>query len=236
MAEMHSTTRRALHHNQALTSLLATLRARIYHLREENHKLLKGLQESNQKETIQKEMIKKLSTQNHRRAVLLEQIIERAKQQAKEHQQMSKLLKESDELRKDIRLQQAQLDATSDLTSQLKEKATERDIALELTVARLKEEDALNRSLKNTIQSTLHVLECATFNAPVATQTDADLDYSVSEENVLKQLVELLSSVELTSKDGKDYLTEVTKATEPLFKYSEGDIGLVPRQQRKHRK
>ena len=50
-------------------------------------------------------------------------------------------------LEKNLRLQQAQLDATTELTSQLKEKITEKDIALELTATRLKEEDAMRRSL-----------------------------------------------------------------------------------------
>lgn len=242
-AEMHSTTRRALHHNQALTSVLATLRSRLLHLREENHRLKGTLEEVRIQEAVQRNTVCRLSTQNHRRAVLLEKVTKRAEEHAKQHQQFTKLSKEAEQLRKDLRLQQAQLDATTDLTSQLKEKATERDIALELTAVRLQEEDAIKRSLLSSIRSALHILQRATFRETAMSDEGGTgegiekQEGTVPVEILLKQLVELLSNEE--NKASNDRVTdarEVKRSPDPLLTYAAGDLGLLPKLQNKSKK
>ncbi|KAF2368419.1 hypothetical protein FHG87_000829, partial [Trinorchestia longiramus] len=162
-AEMHSTTRRALHHNQVLTSVLGTLRARLLHLREENHKLKDQLKNAKINEKIQRTLAEQLALRCEKRAVVLRRVTEQAELHLQQHQKDVKLLNESDQLRKDLRLQQAQLDATTELISQLKEKAIERDVALELTAVRLYEEDTIKKSLLGTIRMVLNLLKTSAF-------------------------------------------------------------------------
>lgn len=248
-AEMHSTTRRALHHNQALTSVLATLRARLLHLREENHRLRDSLQEANIRERVQRDTVENLSALGQKRVALLARVTDRAELHAKQHQLHAKLIKEAEQLRKDLRLQQAQLDATAELTSQLKEKATERDIALELTSARLQEEDAIERSLLNTIRSALHILQRALFQRePVNEQVQViskvngpehdSTKHSIAVEGLLKQLVELLTAEEkkATNERETDLSACLGSAPGSLLTYTAGDLGLVPRSEKRGKK
>lgn len=187
-AEMHSTTRRAMHHNQTLTSVLATLRARLLHLRQENHKLKDNLQEARVKEKIGRSLAEQLAVRCEKRAILLRSVTERAEVHVRQHQQDVRFLNETEQLRKDLRLQQAQLDATTELISQLKEKAMERDIALELTAIRLQEEDATKKSLLGTIRSVMKVLQVSAFQETCElshADTEEDSNVKCSTQNTL---------------------------------------------------
>ena len=231
-AEMHSTTRRALHHNQVLTSLLGTLRARLAKVRDDNHKYRAMIQESKIRENVQKKTVIQLAEQGQKRAALLKKVTERAEQHAQQHQADVKSLKEAEQLRKDLRLQQAQLDATTELTSQLKEKATERDIALELTAARLQEEDAIKKSLLGCIRAALNILQRATF------QQTENAEEVVAVDVLLKQLVELLTIEEQKAEAGHpaDISPDVVDCPDPLLTYSAGDLGLLPKTQKRSKK
>ena len=231
-AEMHSTTRRALHHNQALTSVLATLRSRLLHLREENHKLRDNLQEIEIKEKMQRETIERITSQSQKRLAIIRQLTEKAEEHARQHEIDVKQLNEAEQLGKNLRLQQAQLDATTELTSHLKEKATEKDIALELTATRLKEEDAMKRSLLNCIRSALQILQKALFQDSFEAENQ---DESVSREVLLKKLVELLTMQEesIANDQVLDTTDKVEVSPDPLLIYSAGDLGLLSKTSKK---
>ncbi|XP_047738619.1 cilia- and flagella-associated protein 157-like [Hyalella azteca] len=229
-AEMHSTTRRALHHNQALTSVLETLRARLLHLREENHSLKDQLQSAKVKEKIQKNLAEELAMRSQKRGLLLRCVTERAEQHITQHEEDIRHLSDVEQLRKDLRLQQAQLDATTELISQLKEKALERDVALELTAVRLQEEDVLKKSLLRTVRMVLSLLKTSAF------ENNKSGDYGTSFSSLIRQIVDLLTAAEeaatggdvTTSGGGSDAIANYEQS-DVLMHYQGGDLGLLPR-------
>ena len=144
---MHITTRQALEHNQALTQVLGKFRQRLLQLRKENHRLNHAFDEMKQSDRVNKQVIKKLTLQAVKKTNLLDKVSESAEKYFDHFQEYKKVSQENERLKKTLTTQQGHLDAMSQLINQLQERATERDIALELTLTQLRDKEKHVQSL-----------------------------------------------------------------------------------------
>ncbi|KAG7170180.1 Cilia- and flagella-associated protein 157-like [Homarus americanus] len=214
--EVHSTTRRALHENEALTKQLDVFREKISAFRAENQQLRDSLSDSQVREGLLQDTVTSVTARGEQRARLLQTVTERAEQH-------SHIWVDYDRL-----VMQGQLDASTQASCDLREKAAEKDAALEVTTSHLKQQDAARKMLHNTDDD------------------EADGDHLAG---TLEQLVSLLSSAE--SSQTISYTPPTTQSaavtpdspphhaqeevTENLgqVKYRAGDLGLLPRPHRK---
>ncbi|XP_042219990.1 cilia- and flagella-associated protein 157-like isoform X2 [Homarus americanus] len=240
--EVHSTTRRALHENEALTKQLDVFREKISAFRAENQQLRDSLSDSQVREGLLQDTVTSVTARGEQRARLLQTVTERAEQHSHIWVDYDRLVRENNQLRRDLQVMQGQLDASTQASCDLREKAAEKDAALEVTTSHLKQQDAARKMLHNTVKLSLSLLHHAAF----MDDDEADGDHLAG---TLEQLVSLLSSAE--SSQTISYTPPTTQSaavtpdspphhaqeevTENLgqVKYRAGDLGLLPRPHRK---
>ncbi|XP_045612093.1 cilia- and flagella-associated protein 157-like [Procambarus clarkii] len=246
--EVHSTTRRALHENEALTKQLEVFREKLGALRSENQDLREALSDSQVREGLLQDTVSRVTARGERRARLLEALTERAENHTHVWKDYDRLARENQSLRRDLQVMQGQVDAMTQATCDLREKAAEKDTALELTTTHLHQEDGVRRALQEALSGALSLLHRAAFMEGGETGED-------NMAGILQQLVSLLSSAE-AAHHGRGVVGEapagegaapVGAAAPPVgvgaapvggprqVKYRAGDLGLLPRPHRKHK-
>ncbi|KAK7073091.1 hypothetical protein SK128_017649 [Halocaridina rubra] len=243
--EVHSTTRRALHENEALTRQLEAFRERLAALRSENQELRESMSEAQVREGLLQDTLAQVTARGERRGRLLQAVTSRAEQHSHVWRDYDRLARENERLRRDLQVMQAQLDTSTQATCELRERAAEKDVALEITASHLRQEDSTRKGLQQTIKAALTLLHHAAFQE----------DKSEDPDNlaaILKQLVNLLTAAE------RNYLQENTEQSAEIaphapleegprkptegdtgsgqVKYHAGDLGLLPRPQPKKSK
>ncbi|XP_066953858.1 cilia- and flagella-associated protein 157-like [Macrobrachium rosenbergii] len=238
--EVHSTTRRALHENEALTRQLEAFRERLAALRSENQELREKMSEAQVREGLLQDTLAQVTARGERRGRLLQVVTHRAEQHSHVWRDYDRLARENERLRRDLQVMQAQLDASTQATCELRERAAEKDVALELTASHLRQEDAARKGLQQTVKAALTLLHHAAFQE--GKPDDAD-----NQAAILLQLVNLLTAAErihiqgVTSEQQPDTIAVSAPEEEPRkpegdagsgqVKYHAGDLGLLPRPQ-----
>ncbi|KAK4300756.1 hypothetical protein Pmani_027065 [Petrolisthes manimaculis] len=238
--EVHSTTRRALQENEALTKQMDLFRTRITALRSENNTLREALSDSQVREGLLQDTVRQVTSRGERRARLLQAVTEKAEEQARVWRDYHRLARDNHQLRRDLQVVQAEVDAATQQTCELRHKVTEKDVALDLTACHLRQQDDARDALKDTVTAALALLHQAAF-------TGGEEDVMDSTGPILQQLVTLLSSVEHSHGQPKNVSRpstpkgrweEATTQEEEgrrregsgrQVTYHEGDLGLLPR-------
>ncbi|XP_069947622.1 cilia- and flagella-associated protein 157-like [Cherax quadricarinatus] len=234
--EVHSTTRRALHENEALTKQLEVFREKLGALREENQDLREALSDSQVREGVLQDTVRRVTGRGERLARLLQAVTERSENHTHVWKDYDRLSRENHQLRRDLQAMQGQLDVTTQATCELREKAVEKDVALELTATHLRQENAARKTLQDSLSAALSLLHHAVFTE----EESGDKD---SVTGVLQQLVSLLSFAEAAHQHAEEGRRppgrgEGVEVAEKVggpgqIKYRAGDLGLLPRPHRK---
>ncbi|XP_042859434.1 cilia- and flagella-associated protein 157-like [Penaeus japonicus] len=245
--EVHSTTRRALHENEALTRTLDIFRERVAALRAENQEMRETLTESQVREALLQDTVRRVTARGERRARLLQAVTDRAEQHAHVWRDYHRLARENERLRTDLQVMQAQLDAATQTTRDLRERTAEKDIALDLTASHLQQEDVARRAMQDTIKSALSLLHHAAFQEGESGDSD-------NVAAILQQLVNLLTAAEFShipgnqdsdhpnassdsvapsKADQRNHASESGDQGEGQFRYRSGDLGFLPRPPKK---
>lgn len=232
--EVHSTTRRALHENEALTRQLDVFREKVADLRTENHQLRQTLSDSQVREGLLQDTVARVTARGERRARLLQVVTERAEEHSHVWRDYDRLARENHQLRRDLQVMQAQLDASTQAACELRERTAEKDVALELTSSHLRQEDAARKTMEESVKAALSLLHHAVFQ-------EGECGDGESLAGVLQQLVSLLSSAEDAcgpeaagsgvAARGEDEVKRGGGRAQDAgqIRYRAGDLGLLPR-------
>ncbi|KAK3891789.1 hypothetical protein Pcinc_004329 [Petrolisthes cinctipes] len=102
--EVHSTTRRALQENEALTKQMDLFRTRITALRSENNTLREALSDSQVREGLLQDTVRQVTSRGERRARLLQAVTEKAEEQARVWRDYHRLARDNHQLRRDLQV------------------------------------------------------------------------------------------------------------------------------------
>ena len=158
-----------MHHNQSLTSVLATLRSRLLHLREENHKLRDRLQEIEIRENVQRQTIDRLTSQGQKRLTLVRKLTEKAEDYAKQHEIDVKNINEADQFRK-----KPQTSAGSTRCNDRIDESTEREDHRKRYRIRADCNKTEGRRCNETITFKLHQIVSANFAANIISRRNGN--------------------------------------------------------------
>ncbi|KAK8406869.1 hypothetical protein O3P69_007430 [Scylla paramamosain] len=190
--EMHSTTRRALQENEALTRQLEVFRSRITALRTDNNNLRDALSDSQVREGLLQDTVRQVTARGERRARLLQAVTEKAEEQARVWRDYHRLARDNTQLRRDLQAStavQSEVDSATQTACDLRQRMVEKDVALELTACHLRQQEAARSTLQEAITSALSLLHQAAFQSETTKEVEAT-------GAILQQLVTLLTSAE----------------------------------------
>ncbi|XP_063842114.1 cilia- and flagella-associated protein 157-like [Scylla paramamosain] len=246
--EMHSTTRRALQENEALTRQLEVFRSRITALRTDNNNLRDALSDSQVREGLLQDTVRQVTARGERRARLLQAVTEKAEEQARVWRDYHRLARDNTQLRRDLQAVQSEVDSATQTACDLRQRMVEKDVALELTACHLRQQEAARSTLQEAITSALSLLHQAAFQSETTKEVEAT-------GAILQQLVTLLTSAEqaqlyattepahpsppTVAQGGggrdDDVQKEGRREGSGQVQYRAGDLGLLPRPSRKAR-